>query len=133
MRADVGAVLALDARAFDSFWRLDGAGLDEAISATPHSRFRVATAGDAIIGYAITGRAGRRGYIQRLAVDPANQRSGVGTALVLDALRWLRRWRADRVMVNTQLQNDRALALYERVGFRRETVGLAVLAAQLTP
>lgn len=137
-RGDRTAVLELDARAFDTFWRLDEPGLDEALSATPHSRFRVATIvpdvtqeGEAVVGYAITGRAGRRGYLQRLAVDPEVQRSGIGSALVIDALRWLKRWRTERAMVNTQLQNERALALYERLGFRRETVGLAVLAADL--
>ena len=131
-RPDRPEVLAVDGRAFEPFWRLDEAGLDEALSATPHNRFRVATLADGhIAGYAITGRAGRRGYIQRLAVEPEHQRAGIGAALVVDALRWLRRWRADRAMVNTQLQNDRALGLYERVGFRRESVGLAVLTADL--
>lgn len=136
-RGDRPAVLVVDARAFDAFWRLDCAGLEEAMSATPHSRFRVAAIGPAdrerIVGYTITGRAGRRGYLQRLAVDPDVQRGGIGSLLVVDALRWLKRWRADRAMVNTQLQNGGALALYERLGFRRETVGLAVLAADLQP
>ena len=130
-RTDRAHVLAIDGLAFDRFWRLDDAGLDEALAATPHSRFRVATVDDRVIGYAITGRAGRRGYLQRLAVEPSEQRRGIGAALVLDALRWLRRWRAERAMVNTQLDNERALALYERVGFRREPSGLAVLSVDL--
>jgi ribosomal protein S18 acetylase RimI-like enzyme len=131
-RRDRDGVLALDHLAFDPFWRLDEAGLDEAIAATPHTRFRVATDdGERVVGYAITGRAGRRGYLQRLAVHPSVQRQGLGTILVADALRWLRRWRADRAMVNTQLANDRALSLYERVGFRREPSGLSVLAREL--
>jgi ribosomal protein S18 acetylase RimI-like enzyme len=132
-RRDREPVLALDALAFDPFWRLDDAGLDEAIAATPHTRFRVAAGegGVGVAGYAITGRAGRRGYLQRLAVHPTLQRQGLGTILVADALRWLRRWRADRAMVNTQLANERALALYERVGFRREPSGLSVLARDL--
>ena len=131
-RRDRDEVLALDQLAFDPFWRLDDTGLDEAIAATPHTRFRVA-GGDTegVIGYAITGRAGRRGYLQRLAVHPDAQRQGLGTILVADALRWLRRWRAERAMVNTQLANERALALYERVGFRREPSGLSVLAREL--
>ncbi len=132
-RRDREGVLELDHLAFDPFWRLDDAGLDEALAATPHTRFRVATTedGQTVIGYAITGRAGHRGYLQRLAVHPTQQRQGLGTILVADALRWLRRWRADRAMVNTQLANDRALALYERVGFRRESSGLSVLARDL--
>ena len=130
-RRDREDVLGVDQLAFDPFWRLDDAGLDEAIAATPHTRFRVAGAGTEVVGYAITGRAGRRGYLQRLAVHPDAQRQGLGTILVADALRWLRRWRADRAMVNTQLANERALALYERVGFRREPSGLSVLARDL--
>ncbi len=132
-RQDRPSVLALDQLAFDPFWRLDGTGLDEAIAATPHTRFRVATTGggDTVLGYAITGRAGRRGYLQRLAVHPDMQRQGLGTVLVADALRWLRRWRVERAMVNTQLANEGALALYERVGFRREPSGLSVLAHQI--
>ena len=130
-RRDRDDVLALDQLAFDPFWRLDDGGLDEAIAATPHTRFRVADGPRGVLGYAITGRAGRRGYLQRLAVHPVEQRQGLGTLLVADALRWLRRWRADRAMVNTQLANERALALYERVGFRREPSGLSVLAREL--
>ena len=133
-RRDRESILDLDRLAFDPFWRLDDAGLDEAVGATPHTRFRVAVdhqAHDLVIGYAITGRAGRRGYLQRLAVHPDLQRNGLGTSLVADALRWLRRWRADRAMVNTQLANDAALSLYERVGFRRESSGLSVLAREL--
>jgi len=130
-RSDRAGVLTIDGLAFDRFWRLDEAGLDEAVAATPHSRFRVAAVDDQVVGYAITGRAGRRGYLQRLAVDPSVQRRGIGSALVLDALRWLRRWRAEQAMVNTQLDNEGALALYERAGFRHEPSGLAVLAVDL--
>jgi ribosomal protein S18 acetylase RimI-like enzyme len=129
-RRDRPAVLAVDGAAFSPFWRLDGAGLDDALTATPSARFRVAarTDGDqAVVGYAVTGRAGARGYLQRLAVDPRSQGSGVGTALIADALRWLRRWGAREVLVNTQESNERAVALYEGLGFRRHDEGLAVL------
>ena len=75
----------------------------------------------------MTGRAGPRGYLQRLAVDPDAQRCGIGSALVADALRWLKRWGAREVLVNTQEDNGGAVALYEHLGFRREAEGLAVL------
>lgn len=127
---DLAAVLAVDAAAFPPFWRLDAGGLDEAVRATPHARYRVAGAPE-VVGYAITGRAGRRGFLQRLAVHPDRQRAGLGRALVLDGLRWLRRWRAERAVVNTQLENDAALSLYESLGFRREPSGLSVLATRL--
>ncbi len=132
-RRDRVRVLEVDHLAFEPFWQLDESALHEALAATPHARFRVAVdSGDQqVIGYAITGRSGRRGYLQRLAVHPGCQRQGFGLLLVVDALRWLRRWRADRATVNTQLANGGALALYERVGFQREPSGLSVLARDL--
>ncbi len=74
------------------------------------------------MGYAITGRAGDQGYLQRLAVAAAARRTGVGRALALDGLRWLRRRGVARAVVNTQYGNDAALALYLRIGFQEETV-----------
>ena len=129
--ADRDEVLRLDHRAFRPFWRLDNHGLEDALRATPHARFRVSFVVEGITGYAVHGRAGRRGYLQRLAVDPAQRGTGLGRALVVDGLRWLRRWRVERVIVNTQLDNDAALQLYEHLGFRRQPVGLSVLSTGL--
>ena len=128
---DEPAVLRVDNRAFPSFWRLDRTGLADAIHATPQARWRVA-GDDAVHGYAITGRAGRRGYLQRLAVDPDQSGHGIGAALVVDGLRWLKRWRVDQAVVNTQLDNERALGLYERLGFRRQPLGLSVLSTGIS-
>lgn len=126
---DRDAVLLVDQLAFPSFWQLDEAGLTDALTATPHTRFEVAVddASGRIVGYAISGRSGRNGYLQRLAVDPAEQGRGLGRWLVVDGLRWLARWRADQCVVNTQWGNEVALGLYERMGFRRLPHGLAVL------
>ncbi|GAC1589626.1 MAG: hypothetical protein NVS3B21_06420 [Acidimicrobiales bacterium] len=136
-------VLAVDHMAFPAFWQLDAAGLCEALRATPQSRYRVVersasttglrttTGGTPLVGYAITGRSGRRGYIQRLAVHPDCRGAGLGAALVTDGLRWLRRWRVRQAIVNTQFDNGRALALYERLGFTRQPLGLSVLSAGL--
>ena len=123
-RRDVDRILEIDHAAFDRFWRLDAAGLEEAVRATPSSRFRLSRDG---AGYALVGRAGERGYVQRLAVHPDQHGRGLGTALVLDGLMWLRRWRVREALVNTQESNERAVALYERLGFRRRPGGLAVL------
>ena len=57
--------------------------------------------------------------MQRLSVSPARQRQGLGRALVLDSLEWMTRWRVQRVLVNTALDNHAALTLYQGLGFRR--------------
>ena len=125
-RRDRERILAVDGAAFDPFWRLDRAGLLDAIGATPASRVRVG-GGSPLVGYAVTGRAGTRGYLQRLAVHPDAQGQGLGSALVVDALRWLRRHRCALAMVNTQEVNTGAFALYQGLGFRARPEGLAVL------
>ncbi len=135
-RRDRPAILALDQLAFDDqFWRLDEQGLADALAATASSRLRLATGagGDDVVGYAVTGRSGARGYLQRLAVHPAHRRLGIASALVVDGLRWLRRHNVERVVVNTQRGNAAALALYERIGFRRQPEGLAVLVRSTGP
>ncbi len=129
-RRDQPDILTIDERAFDAFWALDGGGLDDAVRATPASRFRV-SAERTITGYAITGRAADRGYLQRLAVDPTRHREGIGAALVADSLRWLRRTGARVAVVNTQEGNEGALGLYLATGFVLEPQGLTVLSHAL--
>ena len=124
-------VLDIDARAFDTFWRFDREGLADARRATPASRFRVVDEGG-VLGYAITGRAGVQGYLQRLAVDPDHHHRGLGSALVLDALWWAKRRGVTSMLVNTQETNTAALGLYERLGFVAEPNGLAVLERTIT-
>jgi ribosomal protein S18 acetylase RimI-like enzyme len=127
-RRDHRAVLTIDRAAFVPFWQLDQTTLADALSATRSSRFRVVdSAGGRVAGYAVCGRSATRGYVQRLAVDPGCQRQGLGTALLLDGLRWLARRRARDVLVNTQEGNERSLRLYLRTGFELEPGGLAVL------
>ena len=125
-RRDLDAVLRVDAEAFGPSWRLDADGIHEARTATPSSRWRV-NRGPAVEAYSITGRAGSKGYIQRLAVTSSSQGRGLGTLLVSDALAWLRRGGAHTALVNTQPDNERALDLYQRRGFRMESDRLAVL------
>ncbi len=121
------SVIRVDAAAFEPFWRFDVDALREARRATPRHRYRVVLNAEGVQGYAVTGLAGQRGYLQRLAVHPATEGLGLGRVLVDDALQWLRRRHATRIMVNTQERNGRALELYQRIGFEPEPSGLVVL------
>ena len=134
-RTETAEILTVDNAAFGEFWKLDLAGLQDAIAATPTARVRTAKvmvdAKNTLAGYAVTGRAGSSGYLQRLAVHPAHQGSGIGRDLVIDSLRWVRRRGGARILVNTQEANDRALRLYTDMGFSTESHGLAVLECDL--
>ena len=131
-RSDRNAIVALDAQAFDRFWHFDEDALTQAVHATPVARVRVTTGRNTrISGYAVTGRAGDQGYLQRIAVHPEARHRGFGRSLVVDALRWLSRRATKRALVNTQLDNTAALNLYESCGFRRLPAGLCVLGRAL--
>jgi len=130
-KADRSEIIALDARTFDEFWHLDGDGLADALEATPVSRVRVVR-DPGIVGYAVAGRAGSQGFLQRLAVDPEHQGRGLGSDLVNDALHWMRRRGANVAWVNTQEANERALGLYEHLGFKPADHRLTVLARSLS-
>jgi ribosomal protein S18 acetylase RimI-like enzyme len=126
-------VLVVDRAAFSDFWRFDDLALEDALHATPEVRFRASARRlGPIEGYAISGRAGRRGYVQRLAVHPDHQGRGLGRRLLLDGLTWMVSLAVTRAFVNTQAGNQAALALYKGVGFEEEATGLSVLSAQLT-
>jgi len=129
-RTERAALVEIDQAAFDDFWQLDADGLRQAARATPSAQLRV-TSSDGPAGYALFGRAGDDGYLQRLAVHPDAQGRGFGSALVGDGLLWLRRRGAARAYVNTQAENDRAFDLYERCGFTPMPVGLCVLGRTL--
>lgn len=132
-RRDHDAVLAVDHAAFEPFWQIDEDGLAAALTATRAARLRVASPGDdpdgdgGVVGYAVCGRTAGHGYVQRLAVHPDHQGQGIGAALLLDGLRWLSRWSAREVVVNTQVGNQRSLRLYRQLGFELQPDGLAVL------
>jgi len=125
---------AVDHAAFGDLWRLDLAMLHDVRTATPAARARIVAASSlvrsgrasdgggapatgAVAGFLLSGRAGRNGYIQRLAVDPRVQRHGVATSLLADAIAWLRRRKVQRVFVNTHVENEPALRLYRTLGF----------------
>ena len=129
--AHLSEIAAVDRSAFPTEWQLGLQGLTEALAATPRSRIRIHRQGGAITAFAISGMAGGDGYLQRLAVVEALRRDGVGRQLTLDALRWMRRRRARRALVNTYEGNDAALRLYEGVGFHELSPGLVVLSIAL--
>ncbi|MEX2100710.1 MAG: GNAT family N-acetyltransferase [Acidimicrobiia bacterium] len=136
---DRKTIVALDNAAFDPFWRLGAAGMRDALDATPKSRFRVGRSerrlrsGTAtrVAAYAITGRAGDHGYLQRVAVHPDARKRGWGRTLVADSLTWLWQNHATRAYVNTQIENRAALDLYEAAGFTLMPDGLCVLGGRL--
>ncbi len=126
-RGDLDDVLRIDREGFDDFWVFDRNAIAHARKATPNHRYVVATIDRTIVGYAITGHAGRTGYLQRLGVAESARRQGIGGQLIADSLTWARRAGAQEVLVNTQEINDTARRVYERHGFVLDAERLTVL------
>ena len=85
-----------------------------------------------LTGYAITGRAGNQGYLQRIAVHPARGATELGRTLVADAMHWLWRQGVMRSYVNTQLDNQRRRSrCTSRSASTSSPAGLAVLGRSL--
>ncbi|GMU79165.1 MAG: hypothetical protein AMXMBFR46_19580 [Acidimicrobiia bacterium] len=120
------SVVALDRLAFGAR-AFDRAALIDACGSTPVSRVRVSGPRRAPTGYALTGIAGWRAYVQRLAVHPDARRRGIGRGLLADGLRWAARCGARTALVNTHDDNPGAKALYEAFGFEQLPEGLVVV------
>lgn len=115
--ADFQALATLDALDFHPLWRNSVEKLERWRKTL--SYFVVAVAGEGPVGYCYcsVGEKGR-GYLIRMAVHPAWQGQGIGTRLVVEAVRFFRRAGVRRVTLNTQEENERAQRLYRKFGFR---------------
>jgi len=115
---DLPEALRIDAAAFDEFWRFDAHALEEAIAGTPRSVLQVVKAPDGgLAGYAVTGIGSTLAYLQRVAVDPRFQGNGIGRSLIRASARWAKKEGGTAIMLNTQLENDLAIRLYEAEGY----------------
>jgi GNAT superfamily N-acetyltransferase len=59
------------------------------------------------------------GAIQNVGITPAHRGRGVGTALIFAALAGFQQVGLTRAYLEVTAQNDRAVQLYKRLGFRR--------------
>ena len=104
--------LNVDNAAFEPGWRIGRLGLEDAKNATPTAGFLVHEIDDTITGFSIVGIAQSTAYLQRIAVDPAHGRKGIGRSLIRATIDWARRRSARSMLLNTQLDNHGAARLY---------------------
>ncbi len=83
--------------------------------------FLVAEDGDSpprLVGVVMGSYDGRRGWIFRLAVDPARRRQGIGRALVEELERRYQAMGVLAIRLFTVTDNEEARAFWERLGYR---------------
>lgn len=129
---DLDILAAIDDRAFEPTWRVGRAGLEDARSATPLSEVLVVREDRDIVGFAIVGEMASVSYLQRVAVDPAWTRRGIGRSLLRAAMDWARRRGARTMLLNTQPDNLSAANLYRDEGFMALGPKLSVLTRENT-
>ncbi|MGT2426017.1 GNAT family acetyltransferase [Amnibacterium kyonggiense] len=83
--------------------------------------FLVATEADgdaeAVVGTAMAGYDGHRGWIYYVAAAPGRQREGIGRLLMTEAESRLLALGCPKVNVQIRFGNDRVTAFYDRLGY----------------
>lgn len=83
----------------------------------PSSTVLAALDGDALVGTAMVGHDGHRGWVYYLGVATAARRRGVGRALMAAAEEWLREREIPALNLMVRSDNTEALGFYDRLGY----------------
>ena len=126
----IDAATTADAAAVVALWRACGLtrpwndpDADFALAlGTETSTVLVARDGADVIGSAMVGFDGHRGWIYYLAVAPERQRGGLGRALMAAAEAWLAARGVPKVQLMVREGNTAALGFYDALGLERQDV-----------
>lgn len=84
-------------------------GVDSTVLACLHD--------DRLLGTAMVGHDGHRGWVYYVAVRPDERRSGVGRALMQACEQWAVRRGVPKLQLMVRAGNEPVLAFYERLGY----------------
>src|SRR6266849_465579 len=79
--------------------------------------FLVGTVDGAIVASVMAGYDGHRGWVNYVAVDPAQRRQGLASVLMIDVERRLRDLGCAKINLQIRRDNLDAISFYERIGF----------------
>ena len=128
---DMVALAAIETAAFAPLWRHSLDSLRLAYKQT--LSFEVAEWQGRLAGFQFSTSARRRGaHLSRLTVDPAAHGQGIGAALLAHAIASYQRRSLNYVSLNTQIDNNASLRLYEKFGFRPAHDRLPVMVKSLS-
>jgi ribosomal protein S18 acetylase RimI-like enzyme len=82
--------------------------------------FLLATAGSEVVGTAMAGYDGHRGWVYYVAVSPRFRRQGIGTALMKRAEEDLARLGCPKVNLQIRASNEAVVSFYRAVGYEIE-------------
>jgi ribosomal protein S18 acetylase RimI-like enzyme len=79
--------------------------------------FFVAVEGEELVGTAMAGYDGHRGWVYYVAVKPARRRRGIGAALMKRVEEGLAAAGCPKLNLQVRGENETAVAFYERLGY----------------
>jgi ribosomal protein S18 acetylase RimI-like enzyme len=82
--------------------------------------FLVATLGTKLVGTALAGYDGHRGWVYYVAVSPEHRRRGIGRALMNRAEEGLAQMGCPKLNLQVRASNDQAVSFYRRLGYEVE-------------
>ena len=82
--------------------------------------FVVAELKGEIVGSAMAGYDGHRGWVYYVAVSPARRRQGIGTALMNDVEQRLARIGCPKLNLQVRVSNEAVVAFYRHLGYEVE-------------
>jgi ribosomal protein S18 acetylase RimI-like enzyme len=117
----------------------EGIGLSDVDSKESIKRFLarnpglsfIAVDGDQLVGAALCGHDGRRGYIHHLAVRPSHRRQGIGRSLVGRCMYALLSIGIGKCHLFVFDDNQEAIAFWEKVGYTQR-VELMMMSQQFS-
>ena len=103
----------------DPPWNRAEVAIPEKLAVQPEL-FLVAVDGGRVIGTAMAGYDGHRGWLYTIAVKPRRQRKGVGSALVAEAEARLAALGCGKINLQIRAGNEAVAAFYRRLGYQVE-------------
>jgi ribosomal protein S18 acetylase RimI-like enzyme len=82
--------------------------------------FLVATLGSDIVGTAMAGYDGHRGWVYYVAVSPRRRRQGIGTALMRNVEQRLASLGCPKLNLQVRASNYEVVSFYEKLGYEAE-------------
>jgi len=82
--------------------------------------FIVAIIDSAVVGSAMAGYDGHRGWVYYVAVSPAFRRQGIGAALMKRVERDLKQIGCPKLNLQVRADNDEVVAFYKKLGYKVE-------------
>jgi len=111
---DLATLAGLDAQVFSPLWHFGSNGLRELLFAGPVT---VATIQSKLVGYSAVSHYDGSAQLSRLAVHPDWQGQGLGHLLLWHVLQTAQAAGLHNVLLNTQIDNQRAQQLYQAYDF----------------